>query len=814
MLTRLSRGFILCLLQGSVSCGHKQNEAPPRAEDANLSATQHSGAKPRAEIVDNSAQPQFMRMDDLTQEPGSQEVRIADGLIARALTAKALAQLEGTQGAAAALLRARALLGSVTLSDIQYSSIERALKTAENANDLQELVALERARFAQHQNKTAQAINYLMPLFQHQDVQAIRAGSLLTQLLKGAQLLKHQQRLEELLNAKDPQARGQLLAALQEASLSQDMKDAALELGVQLYIEEPLSKASPESPPRTLSNSEALRRGLKILKLNRNTLAIQELERIEEKGLSPAEMCTRRFGLGLAHRKQHHYTTAETHLGWVMAKCEDQDLVRRAHYLRAKVVSIKSGLRSIPLVDSFAKNFQGHTMVDDVLFWAGDLYQRRGRYADAERYYQRIVNLRDGGDHCGDARWRMAWMKQGNVEQFIKRLNEALKDTACGDQTFDRARLRYWLGRSEQKRGKRAAALTAFEQVLEEAPLTFYAQLAMKRLLELAPEKKNALRADWTLPKGQGVPPLCLGHLSKDPQFAQALTYLKRGLNTDAAETLRALVPAEKKVVGKSHAVNQGIATKEKPKTTGAPPQPGPTAEPPEKGHGPAACAPHDADLLIILLLDRAGAQREAHWRLRSEFSETLSHFPTSATIGIFRAAYPLAYRDALEAAEKEQGLPSMMLQALAREESAFDANVVSWAAAYGLTQLLMRTGKAAGKLLRPALTITTEAELLDPVLNARLGGAFLNSLLKRYGNFFALALVAYNASDSFATTLWRRHADHDFERFAEEITIRETRGYVKRVLKSYGIYRWLYGVDELLMLPISLRLPRLNAHD
>ena len=29
---------------------------------------------------------------------------------------------------------------------------------------------------------------------------------------------------------------------------------------------------------------------------------------------------------------------------------------------------------------------------------------------------------------------------------------------------------------------------------------------------------------------------------------------------------------------------------------------------------------------------------------------------------------------------------------------------------------------------------------------------------------------------------------------FAEELTIRETRRYVKRVLKTYGIYRWLYS--------------------
>ncbi|MCS7234918.1 MAG: hypothetical protein RMM30_02940 [Armatimonadota bacterium] len=31
-------------------------------------------------------------------------------------------------------------------------------------------------------------------------------------------------------------------------------------------------------------------------------------------------------------------------------------------------------------------------------------------------------------------------------------------------------------------------------------------------------------------------------------------------------------------------------------------------------------------------------------------------------------------------------------------------------------------------------------------------------------------------------------------EEFAERIPYSETRGYVRRVLESYGVYRWLYS--------------------
>jgi soluble lytic murein transglycosylase-like protein len=37
-----------------------------------------------------------------------------------------------------------------------------------------------------------------------------------------------------------------------------------------------------------------------------------------------------------------------------------------------------------------------------------------------------------------------------------------------------------------------------------------------------------------------------------------------------------------------------------------------------------------------------------------------------------------------------------------------------------------------------------------------------------------------------------------------EEIPIQETRGYVKRVLRTYGVYRWLYR-GETPALPLAV---------
>jgi soluble lytic murein transglycosylase len=67
---------------------------------------------------------------------------------------------------------------------------------------------------------------------------------------------------------------------------------------------------------------------------------------------------------------------------------------------------------------------------------------------------------------------------------------------------------------------------------------------------------------------------------------------------------------------------------------------------------------------------------------------------------------------------------------------------------------------------------------------------------MKRFGGSAALALAAYNAGEGNARAWWRSRAGMSLDEFVEEIPIQETRGYVKRVLRSYAAYRMLYGRD------------------
>ena len=69
---------------------------------------------------------------------------------------------------------------------------------------------------------------------------------------------------------------------------------------------------------------------------------------------------------------------------------------------------------------------------------------------------------------------------------------------------------------------------------------------------------------------------------------------------------------------------------------------------------------------------------------------------------------------------------------------------------------------------------------------------AYFGSLLARYQGSEAIALACYNAGEAPVRNWLRQRSGMALDAFVEEIPIQETRGYVKRVLRSFAAYRFL----------------------
>ena len=156
----------------------------------------------------------------------------------------------------------------------------------------------------------------------------------------------------------------------------------------------------------------------------------------------------------------------------------------------------------------------------------------------------------------------------------------------------------------------------------------------------------------------------------------------------------------------------------------------------------------------------------------------------------VLRAIFPWPNRAVVEAEAVEFGVDPLLLVALVRQESVFDAEALSPAGARGLAQLLPGTAalKARG------LDVTFYPEWITvPDLNLHLGAAHLDELLRRFDGRVDAAVAAYNAGGSPVTRWLARGGPADPDEFLELIPYRETRDYVRSVLRNRELYRALY---------------------
>jgi soluble lytic murein transglycosylase len=556
-------------------------------------------------------------------------------------------------------------------------------------------------------------------------------------------------RLRASAPAADPAAaRRHLLACWSEHPLAPESSDCLAAL-----------KALPGRDGDAPDPVTVLRRAERLLDANRNAQALALLApllgALEASDAASPFACKARAALGRAHRKERNFAQTIATLRPVVERCADADLRVRSLYLLASAASIAGDKdEAVNLYRRLAREFPGHPFADDALFYAADILARAGRTAEAREALASLVREQAAGDFRDEARFRLAWMSKqaGDVDAAVAQLL-AIEEEKEGRDGYEHARAAYWRARLLARRGDpgQGAARAIWADLAARSPTDYYGLLSRARLSgagtgappPAAPAIPAAVEVAWDP-----------GPLRGDPHFRAGLLLLRIGLVRAAADELAAALPALR------------------------------TA-------GDAA----DAVLLVADLLDRAGDHRTAHGLLRTRARAALRKPPTGDNARVWRIAFPPAYRDDVKRWAPPGGVPVDLLQALMREESALDPRVISPAGAIGLTQLMLPTAQAVARELR--LGRPSRTDLMQAPLNIRLGARYLGSLIRRFDGSVPLAVAAYNAGGGAVSRWLSQRGGLDADEFVEEIPIEETRGYVKRVLRSYATYRLLYGTPE-----------------
>jgi soluble lytic murein transglycosylase len=400
-------------------------------------------------------------------------------------------------------------------------------------------------------------------------------------------------------------------------------------------------------------------------------------------------------------------------------------------------------------LDRLAKHHTGSPRYLEALLAEGYRYLNDNDYAAYEPIYRACATHFERDAKAPFCHWKLVWSsylrRRGDAEALLREHLQKFPHSEKANSAL------YFLGRMAERRGDVGAARVYYDAAQTRFTNTYYAMIASDRLND-ARVRAAAASADaklWVdgVRWPQRAPFTAAEAATAKARRERAALLAMAGLDNYAEFELRMGAREEKAPIGLAmdlaeHMTKLGQADKGLRYIKGLLP-----------GY-------------LWFPWDGAG---ERFWRL----------------------AFPMPYQEDVEKYAREHDVDPYVVAGLIRQESEFNARVVSHANAYGLTQILPSTGRDLSR--RVGMRAFTTAMLFDPAVNLRLGTYYLKILLKSFGGRWEDVLAAYNGGGS-RVTKWRRFGEFNEQaEFIETIPFDETRDYVQSVLRNAAVYRRLY---------------------
>jgi len=398
------------------------------------------------------------------------------------------------------------------------------------------------------------------------------------------------------------------------------------------------------------------------------------------------------------------------------------------------------------LIAQMVERFPQSRWLEEALYSGGNMYLLKNDAKQAIYHYATLVTMFPNSTYAPSAHWRATWMnyRTRNYPEAARLMDEQIVRYAGGSEIPGAL---YWRGRIYEEEEHNFGQAVNYDRKLTEVyPNSYYAILARQRLAVLGAQPGAA-------------PAAALSSAQKGP--AQDLT---GALPENDIHLIKARLLA-------NAALNEYIAPEIR-------------ASPTSNEWGALA----QAEIYV--------SYGEYTRALQSMKHSGISFFtqPTNQVPDIYwHLLFPQPYWTELVANAGANGLDPYLVASLIRQESEFNAGVVSHANAYGLMQMIPSVGKSMAK--KHGIRHFDTRQLLDPSVNLELGTTNLKQVLDRFGGQVEYALAAYNAGDT-PVRQWLASNDYkDVPEFVESIPYSETRDYVQAILRNREMYRALYPV-------------------
>jgi soluble lytic murein transglycosylase len=415
-------------------------------------------------------------------------------------------------------------------------------------------------------------------------------------------------------------------------------------------------------------------------------------------------------------------------------------------------------------LDSITQKYPKSVWNEEALMASGNYYWVLLDRPKAVAYYQRLIDAFPEGKYAYNAEWRIAWIAfLNNQPDADQRLTAFLLKYPTSANAVDAL---YWLGRSAERTGNPGHARSDYEKAIERFPQTYFAHAAAARLKQLGPGEEDP--SDF-LAK---VP---------DPSSLRAFDEPIPESTADRWAKAQALRIIAFDASAELELKNAYFATS----------------------------SPR------FLLEAAQAAFDQGHFAAGMSYGRIIlpsfeSRKISDAPMAVWKILYPLPYEAALRREAARNDFDPMFAAGLIRQESTFQADIVSYANAIGLMQVLPKTGK----LLARQLKIRYNKKLLyDANYNLQLGMLYIANLVRLTGAP-EYAAAAYNAGED-RIALWKAERNYEeIPELVESIPFTQTREYVQIVLRNAAVYRMIYGSGATQSPPVTAASSRARIEE
>ncbi len=152
---------------------------------------------------------------------------------------------------------------------------------------------------------------------------------------------------------------------------------------------------------------------------------------------------------------------------------------------------------------------------------------------------------------------------------------------------------------------------------------------------------------------------------------------------------------------------------------------------------------------------------------------------------------YPAPYRESLLTNSTAKNVDPRFVLSIARQESRFQPDAKSVAAARGLMQFIPGTAReVASQLGRPE---PEQEDLYNPDVAITFGAEYLSSLFKKFVGQPEAVAASYNGGAENVARWIARSRSNDPLRYVPEIGFAQTKDYVFKVMINFWIYQQVY---------------------